>query len=127
MSLIHEELEYYVNQFNSSLADKRQPTQNEKNNINNLINALVEEETEETRFEYRTVYKIIWESYHNNNDWHKHIAAIIGKWITTHRDGFYADEIQQTSIAWIINAIQAKDWDDALAAIPIDVMTCWGL
>lgn len=122
MPLNHEEISYYIGQFEASKADTRQPTQDEITNIDELLNTLAEEETELTRFEYRNAYKLIWEAYHNNRDWHIHIAAIIGKWIKSHEDGF-----EQVSTAWIANAREAEDWDDALAAIPIDVTTCWGI
>ena len=127
MPLTHEEISYYIGQFEASLADKRQPTQDEISNINEALNALTEEETELTRSDYRTAYKLIWEAYHNNRDWRTHIAAIIGKWIKSHQDGFYAGGFQQAATAWITNAREAEDWDDALAAIPIDATACWGI
>lgn len=119
--------ENFINVFSAAIVNKKQPTVSEQTHINNLINSLPDDFTEETKQEFICAIQYIWSAYYDG-DWRTHVRAIIGKWYYTHSNRYYQDSpVEQNDRHWMQTALDAASWNDALAAIPVEVLTCWGI
>lgn len=115
----------YINIFSNLM--RKQPSDDERLNIDNLIKFLPDELNEDTKQHFIFAIQCIWTAYYID-DWRTHVQAIIGKWYYTHSNRYYKDSIvEENDRQWMQTALNASTWTDALHAFPAEVLICWGI